>query len=177
MAADAKGKEKETEKKEEEKKERPPKKFPLKWMILGGVAFLLGAAGFFGWTMYKQRAVAEAKQEVEVPQASEKKKKAKVMLPMEPFIVNLMDKNASGKRYLKVTLTFEVATEEEKGLIETHKTPLRDSILLLLSAQSLADVSSVEGKLGLKQAILSRTNQVLGDAIVDRIYFTDFVVQ
>jgi flagellar basal body-associated protein FliL len=35
----------------------------------------------------------------------------------------------------------------------------------------------MEGKLELKQALLSRINQALGEGIVQRIYFTEFVVQ
>ena len=175
MAVEATGKAKEPEK-VEEKKEPSPRKFPLKLILLGGAIVLVGAAGFFGWTLYGQRIMPEGKQETKVSQPPEKNR-PKIMLPMEPFVVNLLEKGGTGKRYLKVTLSFEVGTEDEKGVIETHKTQLRDSILLLLSSQSMAEVSSMEGKLGLKQDILSRTNQVLGQALVNRIYFTEFVVQ
>lgn len=176
MAAEGAEKAKEPEG-AEAKKERSPGKLPLKLVLLGGAIVLVGAAGFFGWSVYGQRILPGGKGEAKVAHASERKNKPKIMLPMEPFIVNLLEKGGTAKRYLKVTLSFEVETEDEKGVIETHKTQLRDSILLLLSSQSMAEVSSMEGKLGLKQAILSRTNQVLGQALVNRIYFTEFVVQ
>jgi flagellar basal body-associated protein FliL len=35
----------------------------------------------------------------------------------------------------------------------------------------------MEGKLELKQTLLSRMNQILGDGVVRRIFFTEFVVQ
>jgi flagellar protein FliL len=163
--------------KEEQKKERSSRKFPLKLILLGGAIVLVGAAGFVGWTLYGQKIMPGSKEETKASQTSENKNKPKIMLPMEPFIVNLLEKGGTAKRYLKVSLSFEVGTEDEKGVIDTHKIQLRDSILLLLSSQSMAEVSSMEGKLGLKQAILSRTNQVLGQALVNRIYFTEFVVQ
>ena len=163
--------------KEAEKKESSPKKFPLKWILLGGAIVLVGAAGFVGWNLYGQMIMPGGKDETKVTQSSERKNKPKLMLPMEPFIVNLLENSGTGKRYLKLTLSFELGSEAEKGMIETHKIPVRDSILLLLSSQSMAEVSSMEGKLSLKQAILSRTNQVLGQALVNRIYFTEFVVQ
>lgn len=176
MAVEAAEKAKEPAK-AEEKKESSPKKFPLKLILLGGAIVLAGAAGFAGWTFYGHKIMSGDKQETKLTQPLEKKNKPKIMLPMEPFIVNLLEKGGTAKRYLKVTLSFEVGGEDEKGLIETYKIQLRDSILLLLSSQSMAEVSSMEGKLSLKQDILARTNQVLGQALVNRIYFTEFVVQ
>jgi flagellar FliL protein len=173
----AEGTEKAKEPAKEEKEERSPRKFPFKLLLLSGAIVLVGAAGFVGWSLYGQKIMPGGKEETKVSEPSERKNKPKIMLPMEPFIVNLLEKGGTTKRYLKVSLSFEVGTEDERGVIETHKTQLRDSILLLLSSQSMAEVSSMEGKLGLKQAILSRTNQVLGQALVNRIYFTEFVVQ
>ena len=62
-------------------------------------------------------------------------------------------------------------------MVETHKPQLKDTVLLLLSSHSFEEIRSVEGKIELKQALLSRINQVLGGGVVHRIYFTEFVVQ
>jgi flagellar protein FliL len=61
--------------------------------------------------------------------------------------------------------------------VDKHQIQLRDSIILLLSSQGFEEISTVEGKLGLKQELLSRVNQILGQGAVSRIYFTEFVVQ
>ena len=98
-------------------------------------------------------------------------------IPLESFIVNLMDKAGLGKRYLKVRIMLEVSSEEGGIKIQKHNPQLRDSILLLLSSQSFKEINSIEGKLELKQALLSKINQILGDGIVHGIYFTEFVVQ
>ncbi len=61
--------------------------------------------------------------------------------------------------------------------VETYKTQLKDTILMLLSSRSFEEISTVEGKLDLKQNLLARINQALGENVVSRIYFTEFVVQ
>ncbi|GAG32653.1 unnamed protein product, partial [marine sediment metagenome] len=78
---------------------------------------------------------------------------------------------------LKITLALEVCDEEEKRMVTRYTAELRDTILLLLSSQSFSEISTMEGKLELKQALLSRINHALGGRIVQRLYFTEFVVQ
>ncbi|MBW2492045.1 MAG: flagellar basal body-associated FliL family protein, partial [Deltaproteobacteria bacterium] len=106
-----------------------------------------------------------------------KTEKVSIICPLMSFVVNLLDHKGVGKRYLKVTIQLEVEKEEHKMLIENHIPQLRDTILLLLSSQTLKEINTMEGKLELKQALLSRMKQILGDGIVRRIYFTEFVVQ
>jgi flagellar FliL protein len=106
-----------------------------------------------------------------------KEEETRMAFPLESFIVNLMDKSGLGKRYLKVTIVLELDGEEGKRIVQMHKPELKDTILLLLSSQFFDDISTVEGKLELKQALVSRINQALGGTLVHRIYFTEFVVQ
>lgn len=160
------------EEKEEVKdaeKDQAPKKSKLKLIIIGVVVLLIGAGGFFGYSNYK-------KGKNEKTEAN-KTEKVSIICPINSFVVNLLDKQNVGKRYLKVTIQLEVGKEEDKLLIENHNPQLRDTILLLLSSQTLKEINTMEGKLELKQALLSRMKQILGDGVVRRIYFTEFVVQ
>ncbi len=160
------------EEKEEVKdaeKDQAPKKSKLKLIIIGVVVLLIGAGGFIGYSKYK-------KGKNEKTEAN-KIEKVSIICPINSFVVNLLDKQNVGKRYLKVTIQLEVGKEEDKLLIENHNPQLRDTILLLLSSQTLKEINTMEGKLELKQALLSRMKQILGDDVVRRIYFTEFVVQ
>ncbi|MBU1161913.1 MAG: flagellar basal body-associated FliL family protein [Proteobacteria bacterium] len=160
------------EEKEEVKdaeKDQAPKKSKLKLIIIGVVVLLIGAGGFIGYSKYK-------KGKNEKTEAN-KIEKVSIICPINSFVVNLLDKQNVGKRYLKVTIQLEVGKEEDKLLIENHNPQLRDTILLLLSSQTLKEINTMEGKLELKQALLSRMKQILGDGVVRRIYFTEFVVQ
>ena len=153
---------------------QPGKPF-LKFIILGVAVMVLGVGGFAGWSLF----VKGNKKETRTSESPSriKNKEMKIALPLESFIVNLMDTSGLGKRYLKVTIVLEVGREEDEEVVKQHEPQLRDTILLLLSSQLFDEIGTMEGKLELKQALLSRINQVLGGGAVHRIYFTEFVVQ
>jgi len=149
--------------------EQAPKKSKFRLIIIAVVALVIGAGGIYGYSKYNKG----KKRKTEVG----KTEKVSIVCPLNSFVVNLLDKHGSGKSYLKVTMQLEIGKEEEKLLIEKHNPEIRDTILLLLSNQSLKEINTMEGKLELKQALLSRMSQILGDGVVRRIYFTEFVVQ
>jgi len=171
----------EEKEKEEVPEEKPQKKSSLRWILLGGGVVVLGVAGYLGWSFLGPSPAKEAPKvsTVAAPQPSPAKKieAAKIICPLDAFVVNLMDRATVAKRYLKVTMALEVGDEEAKAKVDRHKTQLRDTIILLLTAQGFQDISSIEGKLGLKQEVLARANQILGAGTVNRVYFTEFVVQ
>jgi len=150
-----------------EKEEEKPKKPKLKLIIIGVIVLLLGAGGFFGYSKYKK---ANEKD-------TEKEEQVSIIIPLRSFVVNLFDKKGIGKRYLKISMELEVAKEEDKLKIDNHIPQLRDTVLILLSSQTLKDINTMEGKLELKHEILLRMNQMLGNKTVRRIFFTEFVVQ
>ena len=161
-------KDKKEEKDGEESKE--PKKSKLKLIIIIVAVLLLGGGGYFGWNMYKKNG-DEAKPE------SEEKNKVTIVYPLKSFVVNLADKKGMGKRYLKVTMEVEVESEENRMMVESNTPKVRDTVLLLLSSKQINEINTMEGKLDLKQALLSRMNRILGKGIIKRIYFSEFVVQ
>jgi flagellar FliL protein len=162
----AEGKE---EVKDAEKEQMPTKKSKLKLIIIAIVVLIIGVGGIFGYSKFKKGKEKKAE--------TDKAGKTSIVLPLNSFVVNLMDKRGVGKRYLKITMELEVNKEEDKVLVENHNAQLRDTVLLLLSSQSLNEINTMEGKLELKQNLLSRMSQILGDGVVRRIYFTEFVVQ
>ena len=161
-------KDKKEEKDGEESKE--PKKSKLRLIIIIVGVLLLGAGGYFGWDMYKNKG-DEANQE------GEEKEIVTIVYPLKSFVVNLADKKGLGKRYLKVTMEVEVESEESLQKVESNTPKVRDTVLLLLSSKQINEINTMEGKLDLKQALLSRMNRILGEGIIKRIYFSEFVVQ
>ena len=149
--------------------EQTPKKSKLKLIIIAVAVMLIGAGGIYGYSKYDKA----KKDNVEAT----KENIMSIVCPLNSFVVNLQDKTGVGKRYLKITMQLEVGKEEDKMLVGNHNAQIRDTVLLLLSSQSLKEINTMEGKLDLKQTLLSRMNQILGDTIVRGIYFTEFVVQ
>jgi len=155
--------------------EEQPKRSFSKLIILGVLVIVLGAGGFLGWNMFVKGSKSEAQVSEVDPHKKEKEETA--AYPLDSFIVNLMDKSGSGKRYLKVGMILEIGNQEQGVMVEKCKSQIRDTILLLLSSKSFREISTMEGKLELKRELLSRINQILDEVIVSRIYFTEFVVQ
>ncbi len=165
------------EKKPEEKKpeEKKSKRSFLKLIILVVLVIVLGVGGYLGWDMF----IKEGKNEAQISETQPQKNKEEALItyPLDTFIVNLMDKSGSGKRYLKAGIILEIGNQEQGMMLKKYKPQLRDTILILLSSKSFKEISTMEGKLELKQELLLRVNQILSEAVVRRIYFTEFVVQ
>lgn len=94
---------------------------------------------------------------------------------LEPFIVNIYD--GQELRYLKVKVELEMVSPAIKGEIESKLAPVRDAVLVLLSAKTLQDIQDVQGKNTLKDEILAAVSKHLAPGKIAKVYFTDFVVQ
>ncbi|MDD2897290.1 MAG: flagellar basal body-associated FliL family protein [Desulfuromonadaceae bacterium] len=97
------------------------------------------------------------------------------IFPLDPFIVNIYD--GQELRYLKVKVELEMVGPAVKTELEGRLAPIRDSILILLSAKTLQDIQDVQGKNTLKDEILGAINRNIPPGKIAKVYFTDFVVQ
>ena len=97
------------------------------------------------------------------------------IFPLDPFIVNIYD--GQELRYLKVKVELEMVAPAIKAEIDGRLAPIRDSVLILLSAKTLQDIQDVQGKNALKEEILGAINKNISPGKIVKIYFTDFVVQ
>jgi len=120
-----------------------------------------------------QGQAATAQEEVAPPEGSGNFLGA--LYEMEPLIVNL--ERSKGKRYLKVKMSFELNKESLLPEVQARMPQIRDAILLMISGKAFSDVSTVEGKLALRDALVTRINGLLETGFVKRIYFQEFVVQ
>lgn len=120
-----------------------------------------------------QGQAAAAQEEVAPPEGSGNFLGA--LYEMEPLIVNL--ERSKGKRYLKVKMSFELNKESLLPEVQARMPQIRDAILLMISGKAFSDVSTVEGKLALRDALVTRINGLLETGFVKRIYFQEFVVQ
>jgi flagellar FliL protein len=163
--------------------EQPEKKGSMvKFIIIGVVALVLVAGGFFGLKMFmggdeeeeanggkaKPAATEPPPAEVEAPGA---------MVEIPSFIVNLAD--PGGKRYLKLSISMDIGTDEAtKARVDQVMPRIRDSLLLLLSSKNYSDISTVAGKVRLRNEVLKIVNRALaGTQGVHAVYFTEFVIQ
>ncbi len=155
----------------------------LKWIVISLVVLLLlgGGGGAAAWWFFFRPAPVEVEGEGGAGEAAKQaaaKPPGDGIIPLEPFLVNLADKDA--QRFLRLTLRLVVETEEEAKEISEHevaKTRLRSAILELLTQQLAEPLTTPEGKSQLKKAIADRSGAALGGKKVLDVLFTDFVVQ
>ena len=158
--------------KDEQTQEKEPEKGKgkLKIIIIICAAILIAAGGTAAFFIFFQGGSDKkeaAKSEKQVPQA---------IFELEPFIVNIYD--GQDLRYLRVKVELEVSGgEEAKAELTARKAQLRDAILVLLSAKTLMDIRDQQGKNQLRQEIFAAVSKLTPPGKVQKVYFTDFVVQ
>lgn len=156
-------------------------------IILGVVAFMMLGGG--GKETKKEGEAAQAEAGAhgapaaapaagghgDAPAAGGAASPAANIYPLDPFIVNIYD--GQELRYLKVKVELEMVAPGIKAEIDGRLAPIRDSVLILLSAKTLQDIQDVQGKNALKEEILGAINRNVSPGKIVKIYFTDFVVQ
>lgn len=108
-------------------------------------------------------------------QASQTTPKNSVTMPLEPFLVNLADRES--RRYLKLKVELKVDSEGTAKEMEKSLPRIRDALILLLSSKTYLDLSTYEGKQQLKQEIKKRVTALPGGSKVSEVFFTEFVAQ
>jgi len=162
-----------------------------KVIVIVVAVLLLAGGGAGGWWWWSQRAQAAGQDEAGgTPGGSRPgKKKGDTgetgAIVLEPFLVNLADKDAS--RFLRLSLQLVIDKKElaeamsakgEAGAEQAiARARLRSGILELLTTKTSDALVTAEGKTALKKEIAARATQVLAEAEVTDVLFTDFVVQ
>jgi flagellar protein FliL len=139
-----------------------PKKGKKKLIIIiAAVVALLGVAGGGAAIILKKKADAAAEAEAEAEEedgadADHGKKKAKVspkkdekhtppvFVPLDPFVVNLADREAD--RFAQVGMTLEVEDAKVGDELKAYMPAIRNNILLLLAHKSSTELMEPAGK-------------------------------
>lgn len=111
------------------------------------------------------------------PQEMERLIKDHPIITLKPFVVNLSGPAGSSPQYLKVRIALKVDRAVTAKEIDYRLPEIQSAILILLGAQTTADIQSTGGKLALKDEIRHRINARLDSGKVTDVYFTEFVIQ
>ena len=140
-------------------------------IIIAAVAVLVIAGGVALLLVFNKKAAAEGEDggEAAAPAAhaapAHKKGEAPVFIPLEPFTVNLADKEVD--RFAQIGVTLEVADAHTGDEIKAYLPAIRSNVLVLLSHKNSADLLSPEGKEKLSREILREAVRPLGFEIDD----------
>ena len=140
----------------------------------------LGGGGAAWFVAQHALAAAQPKGEEDAEEKVELPSSPAQYFALEPaFVVNLEDERA--QRFLQVQV--ELMSRDGKTLeqIERHAPRIRSQLLMLLGQQQVADLSTRAGKEALQAAVLAEVKAILmaetGEAQVEAVYFTSFVMQ
>jgi flagellar FliL protein len=171
-----------------------PKKSKLKLILIIVLIPLLGTGGFLGWQYFsasptRAASAGEGPTEANDAEQSESTGTAdhsdgerggaqSTVLSVEPFLVNLADRDTS--RYLRVTIRLQLTSKsaaEKIASADVLTSQMRDAILGILSSRNSDQIITNEGKDQLKTEITEKLNAFLSGKPVKAVFFTDFVVQ
>ena len=105
----------------------------------------------------------------------EESQKLGALSKLEGLVVNPAE--SQGNRYLAVSIAFETGPPEVKKELEKKKVVIKDAVLRLLSERTVDELADPERRDGLKKALRDEANEILNKGTVDRLYFTEFVLQ
>ena len=155
----------------------PNKGKKKKLLIIVGAALAVLLAGGGGATFYvmKKRAAAAAAAAAEAGESGEgedsKKedaakrvkadlKHAPTFVPLDPFTVNLADREA--ERFAQVGITLELSDAKAGELLKAYMPAIRNNILLALGSKTAAQLMERDGKLRLAAEIRREALRPLG---------------
>lgn len=154
-----------------------PKSKKLLIIIVAAVAVLLIGGGVAWWMMgsddsgEEQAQVAQAQTPAEAPVA--------YVNLSQPFVFNVAGKNRDRMVQIKVQLMVRGSENEE---IARYHSPLIESTLLAtFAAVTMDQLRAMNGRTELRdratEDIKSALKQVVGQPVIERVLFTDFVIQ
>lgn len=169
----------------EEKK--PRAKPPLVVLLLGvNLLAALGAIGMVVYTkiLYKRPPITEGTERTRLAKKHEKKKPVGPpgSLVFKPVTVNLdpspSDSGGQGKiHYATIGLTLATVDHEAQAKLEEVRPLIEDRLLTLVGKRAYQDLTSVQGRFLLRSQLRETANQLVKEALVTDVYFTEFVVQ
>lgn len=142
----------------------PAKKGKKKLIIIVAVALLLLVVLGGGAVVFlKKRAAAAADDGAQVSEHKSSKPDLKhppTFLPLDPFVVNLADKDAD--RYAQIGITLEVEDPAFAEQMKAFMPSIRNAILLILSQKSSRDLLDIAGKEQLAAQIRREAARTMG---------------
>lgn len=93
----------------------------------------------------------------------------------EDIVVNVS--GTKGTRYLKTSFSLVGSSPDLNGLITENKSELKNLALNILSSKTLVDLEAPGAKSAILTELQENFNRALKGTVVEKIYFSEFVIQ
>jgi len=139
-------------------------------IILAAVLVLVLVGGGAAFMLLKKKPVEEGEDGEVVEAPVKPKAKAKpdhppTFVPLDPFTVNLADKDVD--RFAQVGVTLQVEDPKFADQIKAYMPAIRSNVLMVLSHKTAADLLSREGKEKLAREIMRESVRPMGIELED----------
>ena len=135
-------------------------------MVVAAVLVLaVGGAAAMMMLKKKPAAVDGEDGEAEVAAVQHDPKAVPVFVPLDPFTVNLADREA--ERYAQVGITLEITDAKFGDQIKAFMPAIRNNILMAIADRTAADLLGREGKNLLAERVKRETSRALGYEVDD----------
>lgn len=147
-------------------------------IVLGiiNMALVVGAGLMFQKAKKKEEAdalAAEATKPKTTATPVPEKSYTPKIVPVETVIVNLLGNK--GRRVVKINIDLEIEGKEAPQEIIAKKVQIRDRLIVLLSDQTYEQIQTKEGKDSLRELMRDNLNEILENAKIKQVYFTDIM--
>lgn len=96
------------------------------------------------------------------------------LVPLETFLVNVS--GSRGRKLVKINMELEVTNAEVQEEVEKIKPKIRDYIIIIVSSKTFGEISTKEGKDALREEIKNQINLFLTKGQINKVYFTEFIL-
>ena len=165
--------------------EEQPKKGGKKALVFALLGFNVLAIGGIGYFLLAAQADEELEEEGEPSEgegeASDNDGKRAdpgefgPLVEMKPMVGNLNDPGAG--RYVKVQIHFEVKNEEARPAMEAALVPIRSELLVYFTGVKVEETIGPENKTRIIADVKKIADRVVGNGVIRRVFFTEFVTQ
>ena len=144
----------------------PARKGKKKLIIIAAAALLVvlalggGAVFFMKKKAHDAQAAEEGEPAAEHAATKHDPKHPPTFLPLDPFVVNLADKDAD--RYAQIGITFEVDDAKFADELKTYMPAIRNGILMILAHKTSRELLERAGKEQLAEEILRESARTMG---------------
>jgi flagellar protein FliL len=143
------------------------------FIIIGAVVALVLVGGGVGVMMMSKKKAAAEEEHAEPAQKAPPKvaakpfdpKAAPVFVPLDPFTVNLADRDA--ERFVQVGVTLEFTDPKISEQVKAFMPAIRNNVLLAIADRTSADLAGREGKDRLARRIGNETARAMGYDVED----------
>ena len=150
-----------------------PMKSKKKLIIIAAVLLLVAGGGGAFFVMKKKAAAAEEEEAVDDhgkaagKSAKHDAKTPPLYAPLEPFTVNLADREA--ERYAQIGITLQMDEAKTGDQIKLFMPAIRNNILMVLAHKTSAQLLEREGKLKLAEEVKRAASRALGVEITEPV--------